>query len=232
MNTLDKILAEITGTALYLNAAMVHKTCRIFTSGSENIKQALDYDGPVIATSWHGMTMMVIAFAKRYVDLSSFMGITPDDQDGRTLDVFGRRLGVEVFIMNLYGDSTFGMSRKLVELIKRMKSGKNLIIHPDGPFGPAYKIKPGIIYLAKKTRAMILPLGCYCRHSYHVPRWDRYTLPFPFSKVHVQVGEPILINDEDQPLEEISRDVEDTLNRLTFQAAANYYGISRKTSRL
>ena len=125
--------------------------------------------------------------------------------------------------MNIYGDSTLGMSRKLVDLIRSMLSGKNLLIHPDGPFGPAYKIKPGIIYLAKKTKAMILPLGCYCRHAYHIPRWDRYTLPFPFSKIHVQAGEPIRIPNGDQSMEEISRDIGDTLNRLAFQAAANYY---------
>ncbi len=220
---LQSILAEITGTALYLFSAMVYKTCRLYLVGEENVKEALAYDGPVIITSWHGMTMMVAAFIRRYMDPNSIVAITPDDHNGRTLKVFGRRLGVEVFIMNIYDDSTLGIGRKLVDLMKVMISGKNFLIHPDGPFGPAYKIKPGIIYLAKKTKAMILPLGCYCRHAYHIPRWDRYTLPLPFSKIHVQAGELIQIPEGDQPLEEISREMEDTLNRLALQAAANYY---------
>lgn len=220
---LKTLIAEISGTALYLFSTMVYKTCRVHIIGEENVKEALEHDGPIIITSWHGMTMMVAAFGRRYLDIGTFVGITPDDHNGRTLYVFGRRLGIEVFIMNIYGDSTLGMSRKLVDLIRSMLSGKNLLIHPDGPFGPAYKIKPGIIYLAKKTKAMILPLGCYCRHAYHIPRWDRYTLPFPFSKIHVQAGEPIRIPNGDQSMEEISRDIGDTLNRLAFQAAANYY---------
>lgn len=220
---IDSILAEITGTALYLFSAMVYRTCRLSLVGEENVKKALEYDGPIIITSWHGMTMMVAAFMRRFMDPKNVAGITPDDHNGRTLEVFGRRMGVKVFIMNIYGDSTLGMGRKLVDLMKAMVAGKNLLIHPDGPFGPAYKIKPGITYLAKKTKAMILPLGCYCRHSYHIPRWDRYTLPLPFSKIHIQAGKLIQVPVGAQSLDEISREMEDTLNRLTFQAAANYY---------
>ena len=232
MNILDKILTEISGTVLYLFSALVYRTCRVFVNGEENVYKALEHDGPIILTSWHGMTMMLAAFIRMYVDTKTFMGIAPDDQDGRALYVFGRKLGIEVFMMNVYGDSTLGIGRSMVDLMTSMRSGKNLIIHPDGPVGPAYKIKPGIIYLAKKTKAVILPLGCYCRHAYHIPRWDRYTLPLPFSKIHIQVGEPIQIPEGKQPLEEIRYAMEDIFNRITFKAAANYYGKSRKSNRL
>ena len=220
---LKTIIAEITGTALYLFSALVYRTCRVFLIGEENVKEALEHDGPIILTSWHGMTMMVAAFAKRNLDTSNFVGIAPDDHNGRTLDVFGRRLGIDVFIMNVYGDSTLGIGRRLVDLMRSMRSGKNLIIHPDGPFGPAYKIKPGILFLAKKTRAMILPLGCYCRHSYHLPRWDRYTLPLPFSKVHIQIGKPMLVPDDSADLTEINQKLTNILLQISAQASANYY---------
>ena len=220
---LKTIIAEITGTALYLFSALVYRTCRVFLIGEENVKEALEHDGPIILTSWHGMTMMVAAFAKRNLDTSNFVGIAPDDHNGRTLDVFGRRLGIDVFIMNVYGDSTLGIGRRLVDLMRSMRSGKNLIIHPDGPFGPAYKIKPGILFLAKKTRAMILPLGCYCRHSYHLPRWDRYTLQLPFSKVHIQIGKPMLVPDDSADLTEINQKLTNILLQISAQASANYY---------
>ena len=225
------MISRISGTLLYYFSCLVYRTCRIFVHGEENVFKALAYDGPMILTSWHGMTMMVAAFARKYLDTNTFAGIAPDDHDGRTLTVFGQKLGIKVFIMRVYGDSTFRIGRRLVDLMRYIRSGKNLIIHPDGPAGPAYKIKPGLTYIAKKTNAMILPLGCYCRHAYHVPRWDRYTLPLPFSKIHIQVGEPIQIPEGDQPLDEIRSELEDVFNRITFEAAANYYGTSRKASR-
>ena len=97
------------------------------------------------------------------------------------------------------------------------------MIHPDGPDGPAYKVKPGLPFIAQKTGSLILPLGCYCRFAYHVPRWDRYTLPLPFSTVQIQVGEPIRIPKGKADLQSTCRNMETILNRLTLQAAANYY---------
>jgi lysophospholipid acyltransferase (LPLAT)-like uncharacterized protein len=169
------------------------------------------------------MTMMVSGFVRKKMDYSRFATIIPDDHRGRVLEVFAKKLGVYPIPLNLSGDSTFSIGRKLVSLISKMSSGKNLLIHPDGPAGPAYKIKPGLTYIAKKTGAQILPVGCYCRHAYHVPRWDRYTLPIPFSKIHIQVGSLITIPGDMENLEDPNRKLEDIFNRLTFQAAANYY---------
>lgn len=111
----------------------------------------------------------------------------------------------------------------MVRLVRKMSAGKNLIIHPDGPAGPAYFVKPGVTYLAKKTGAAILPFGCYCRHAYHVPRWDRYTLPLPFSKVHIQIGNILTVPKNIQDLSETNQQLTDILHRVSAQASANYY---------
>ncbi|HDD55273.1 MAG TPA: hypothetical protein ENG59_03415, partial [Chloroflexi bacterium] len=146
------------------------------------------------------MTMMVAGFIRKYFDITSFNVIMPDDNRGDTLGVFADRLGVKAIPLDLSGDDTMGTGKKLVMLIKDLKRGRNFLIHPDGPEGPAYKVKPGLPYIARKAGSRILPLGCYCRHAYHVPRWDRYTLPLPFSTVHIQVGNLIRIQKEKQNL--------------------------------
>jgi len=217
------IIAEITGTALYIFSVLVHRTCRFNVIGEKNVQSALESGKPIIVTSWHGMTMMVAAFLRDFMDLRNCEVIMPDDHNGRTLQVFARRLGVSAYLMNLYGDTTLGIGRKLVGLIRSMSLGKNLLIHPDGPFGPAYRIKPGVTFLAQKTGALILPLGCYCRHAYHVPRWDRYRLPLPFSKVHIQVAEPIQVSKDLSDLTEINQELTNILHSSTAQASANYY---------
>jgi lysophospholipid acyltransferase (LPLAT)-like uncharacterized protein len=107
--------------------------------------------------------------------------------------------------------------------MKKMSSGKDFIIHPDGPAGPAYKVKPGLTFIAKKTGAAILPLGCYCRNAYHIKRWDRYTLPLPFSKIHIQLGQLITIQKDSKDLEETNRELDDIFNQLTMKASAKYY---------
>ena len=115
------------------------------------------------------------------------------------------------------------MGRKLVGVVRKISNGKDFLIHPDGPAGPAYKVKPGVSYIAQKSGTPILPLGCYCRNAYHVPRWDRYTLPLPYSKVHIQLGSLIYIPKDLEELASFNLELEDDLNSLTMQAAANYY---------
>ncbi|MGB2954890.1 MAG: hypothetical protein WBB64_02865 [Anaerolineales bacterium] len=217
------MITSISGTILYLFSVLVFRTCRFRVSGIEQLESALEKGKPIIVTSWHGMTMMIAGYLRKKIDASSIMGIRPDDHRGDTLEVFGRKLGVDSIRLDLSGDSTLGSGRKLVSLVRKMSAGKNLIIHPDGPAGPAYFVKPGVTYLAKKTGAAILPFGCYCRHAYHVPRWDRYTLPLPFSKVHIQIGNILTVPKNIQDLSETNQQLTDILHRVSAQASANYY---------
>ncbi len=217
------MMNKVSGAILYLFSRLVYRTCRFTFHGLDQLTAAEEIDAPIIITSWHGMTMMVAGFIKKLMNISSFAGIMPDDSRGDVLAVFARYLGVTPIKVNLSGDTTLGLGRKLVSLMKLMSSGKNFIIHPDGPAGPAYKVKPGLSFIAQKTGATILPLGCYCRNAFHINRWDRYTLPLPFSRIHIQLGQLITIPKDFTDLDEINLELEDILNRLTVQASAKYY---------
>lgn len=217
------MLNRISGFGLYIYSLLVYLTCRFNFDGLDQLKSYQESDKPLIITSWHGTTMMVAAFLKKKLDVSTFAVIIPDDYRGDVLEFFANFLGAEPIRVVLSGDSTFGLGRKLVSLVKKMKTGKDFLIHPDGPAGPAYKVKPGLTFIAQKTGALILPLGCYCRNAYHVKRWDRYTLPLPFSRVQIQIGSSMTIPEDLKVLEPINEEIEIILNRLTFQASAKYY---------
>jgi lysophospholipid acyltransferase (LPLAT)-like uncharacterized protein len=214
---------KLSGFLLFLFSDLVYRTCRFTISGEDKIKEVRESGNPVIVTSWHGKTMMMLGSLRKYFDPNNFTLFFPDDSSGKVLDEFVSRLGIEVTLLDLDGDASFEMSSKLLSVIRKIKSGRGSWIQPDGPKGPAYVVKPGLITIARMTGAAILPLGCYCRNAYHVPRWDRYTLPLPFSKIQIQIGKPIHVPKGMKDISEASRKVENTLNRLTFQAAANYY---------
>src|SRR5690606_11011224 len=128
-----------------------------------------------------------------HYDLSKLVLILPDDWRGSTLVVFTEKLGVAPFPMNLHGDATMASARQLANLVRQVKAGRDAYITPDGPEGPSYEIKPGITFIAQKADATILPLGAYARRGYRVPRWDRYVMPYPFSKIAIQIGKPIVL---------------------------------------
>jgi lysophospholipid acyltransferase (LPLAT)-like uncharacterized protein len=45
----------------------------------------------------------------------------------------------------------------------------------------------------------------------------------PFSKVHIHIGEPFAIPKDHSDLTQVNHQLEDILNRVAAQAAANYY---------
>jgi lysophospholipid acyltransferase (LPLAT)-like uncharacterized protein len=220
---MSKTTDTISGTTLAGIANLAYRTSRFQIIGMENLQAALSREKPIMLASWHGMTMMLAPFVRKYLDIRAFIVIMPDDWRGKTLEVFTKRMHGEGFPMNLRGDSTLGMGRELIKLIRKIKLGKHLMLHPDGPDGPAYVAKPGLTFMAQKADAAIVPIGAYCRHAYRVPRWDLYTLPYPFSRITLHIGKPIIIPKDAKNLEERNDELSETLNRVAAQASADYY---------
>jgi lysophospholipid acyltransferase (LPLAT)-like uncharacterized protein len=210
------------GNGLYWLSQLTRRTCSYQISHLERLESVLKRQQPVIFTGWHGMTMMFVPMIQQHhPDLADFVVLMPDDWRGETLRIWTEKLGATPYPMNLYGDHTLGQARQVLKLVRSVKEGKSLYITPDGPDGPAHKIKPGILFIARKSGAVILPIGAYCRRAYSLHRWDRYTVPYPYSRIACHIGEPI----ETLPEDDITatRLITNTLNRITLQAAADYY---------
>ncbi|HDD62515.1 MAG TPA: hypothetical protein ENF22_08325 [Chloroflexi bacterium] len=224
---INPILNRIKGNFLFIFLSTISATCRFEISGIENLYQAIESGKPLIGTSWHGMTMMVIGSLRKYIDLDSVVTIIPDDYRGDILEIFANKIGIYPDKLNLDGDNSMETSRKLLRIIRQISSGRNFLIHPDGPADPAYVVKPGLTAIAQKTGALIMPMGGYCRHAYHWDRWDRYTWPLPFSKIQLYVAKPFTISRDIQDLSPKNQELEIILNKAAFHAAADYYEIGR-----
>jgi lysophospholipid acyltransferase (LPLAT)-like uncharacterized protein len=77
----------------------------------------------------------------------------------------------------------------------------------DGPRGPLFKSKPGILFLAEKFKYPIVPFLAGGDRVWQFKTWDRFFLPKPFSRCYVAVGKPIHVNETDSKVtpEELDR---------------------------
>jgi lysophospholipid acyltransferase (LPLAT)-like uncharacterized protein len=120
------------------------------------------------------------------------------------------RMGFCVF----RGSSTRGGARGLVEMIRRMREGYHAALAVDGPRGPLHEVKPGTVFLAKKTGSVIVPLTFSARPAFvHRRAWDRYMLPLPFARAYLAYGEP-WSPDDDLSDEALARDAGELRRRL------------------
>jgi hypothetical protein len=53
-----------------------------------------------------------------------------------------------------------------------------------------------VVFIARKAGALIVPAAAYTATGFRIPRWDRYVVPFPFSRITVVLGEPLDMSPE------------------------------------
>jgi hypothetical protein len=104
-----------------------------------------------------------------------------------------------------------------------LKEGGTMAITPDGPRGPSKVVQGGVMLMARKSGARLVPVGISAKRAWYAGSWDSYMFPMPFSKARMIFGEPILVPEKasEQEVEAIRLAFENEIERLD-QLAANW----------
>ncbi|MEK7476914.1 MAG: lysophospholipid acyltransferase family protein [Candidatus Coatesbacteria bacterium] len=97
------------------------------------------------------------------------------------------KLGLHV----IRGSSTSGGVRALAEMAAEIRSGRIMIVTPDGPKGPRHRAGDGALVLARRAGAPIIPVGGAAAWRIRAGSWDRLQFPVPFCRVEIVEGDPI-----------------------------------------
>ena len=68
-----------------------------------------------------------------------------------------------------------------------------MIITPDGPRGPKYRIKSGPVLLASKTGGRLVPFTINASKCWQLKSWDNFQIPKPGAKLVMRIGTPISV---------------------------------------
>jgi lysophospholipid acyltransferase (LPLAT)-like uncharacterized protein len=113
-----------------------------------------------------------------------------------------------------------GGSAAFREMVSVLNEGATVSLTPDGPKGPRYRVKDGIVMLAKLSGAPILPVTYSARRAIFLNSWDRFMIPFPFSKGVILWGKAVSVppDADDEVLEQKRLEVEAEMIRITAEA--------------
>ncbi len=143
---------------------------------------------PKIWACWHGQQLVAFYFFRRR-GTGILSSLSRDgDYSSSILRLFGWHI--------VRGSSSRGGARGLLELLRHLRAGGELGLTPDGPQGPAYHIEPGILYLAAKTGAPVIPFAIAARPGWTARSWDRFLVPMPFARCAVFFGRPFHVREE------------------------------------
>ena len=169
----------------------------------------------VVYALWHGEQFVSLYHHRgQGVTIMSSLSKDGEIQTG-ILKLFG--------YLPVRGSSSRRAERSLVEMIMNAKKGHSAAFAVDGPKGPYRKVKPGVIFLAKKAGLPIIPAGSSAK-SFKVfeKAWDKYELPKLFQPAVVAYGEPIFVKKDDD-IDKKSQEVENELNKLSEFAHKFYW---------
>lgn len=160
-----------------------YATTRWTVVGEEFPEHYLKTGKPFVGCLWHDRLMLApcVWKWKRPVHV-----LASNHKDGRLIAKI-----VENFSMQaVYGSTGKGIAAAK-ELIQLSKSGKYVVIIPDGPRGPRHKLAPGVVTIAKLANTDILTFSFCVKRYYRFNSWDRFILAWPFNRGAIVWGKPI-----------------------------------------
>jgi len=203
------ILAPI----LYGIVSSLLATLKLEVRGWDRYKKL---DGAYIFAGFHGR----VVFGAKFFRGKGLWTLISHSRDGEMQNRIFTKFGFKT----IRGSTGRGGAKALIESIKVLKSGDSMTFPPDGPRGPSGVVQPGIMQMAKKTGALLVPVGVSANRRWLFKSWDRYLIPKPFSKGIMIFGDPIDVpaDSSEEQLEQIRAHFESELHRLETAAETHF----------
>jgi len=150
---------------------------------------ALVRDRSVIFAIWHNRLLMLPRVFDPCFPTRQSYGLISASGDGDLIASFIERSG--------YGTIRGSSSRKgviaLRQLVETLAAEGNVLVTPDGPRGPVYQVSQGIVFLAQKSGAPVVPIHMEYSSCWRLKSWDRFVVPRPFAKLRAVFGAPVVV---------------------------------------
>lgn len=182
------VLRFIGNYTLYFGISVLCKTLRISYINKKSVDELEQQNKNYILAFWHG-TMLLPWYLNRN---KNFAALTSKSKDGDLLAKLLKRWNYNV----IRGSSSVGGDVALGIMIDFAKNNNSIAITPDGPRGPAYKLKAGAVITAKKSGLPLVLLGVAYKNKKLLKNWDSFQIPWFFSKANVSLSDTIFIESD------------------------------------
>lgn len=210
------IWTRIKAFVVWLVARVVLATVRVRTRYLDRLARARELGRPILYAFWHGRQLALFK-ANPEARLTVMTSLS---RDGEMQTSICRRFGLKV----VRGSSSRRGLAGLMELGRCLKQGFSVGMAVDGPRGPAYEAKSGIVVLARRSGSPIVPITAGFRRALKLKKaWDRFLIPLPFARATVAYGEPILVSKRatSQQMREATARLTESLRGLTAEVDAH-----------
>lgn len=213
LKKLKKKLIQFLGTKLgWIFILLLGKSTKI-TYFNREVWDSLVVSGKAfIGLIWHGRILLPI-YAHRNLNV---VAMVSQHGDGEMIAQIIHKLGYRT----VRGSSTRGGIKAFHAMLAELKKAAICTVMPDGPKGPRQKLKSGVIYMAQRSGAPLLPLTFSSDKHIIVKSWDRFMIFKPFSRSIIMYGKPITVPSDltTEQVEKFRTDLEQNMIQLEKHA--------------
>ncbi len=211
--------------------ALKHNERQLTLLNHEDLFERVSSRTPTILALWHNR-LMFAPTAYEYCQGRGVYVMISRSFDG---ELISKVLSRFKFAHAVRGGSArkAGQDKGGQEALARMaelgRQGFDLAITPDGPQGPCYKVKRGVIDLAAATNLPIYPIAASADKYLVAKSWDRTRLPLPYANFVYTAGEPMQVppDPDEEMVEKKRHELETEMLKLT-EYVDNYFGQKKK----
>jgi len=198
---------------------LIWRTCKIQAiEGDENLLKLHNEGGSIIPCYWHQRQVFCAYYLIFRLQKQFKTGILISPSvDGEIASQLLQSWGLTV----IRGSATRTGARAMRDLYQTVKKqGVSPAATPDGPKGPVYKFKPGMILLAQLTQLPIVPFTYSASRFWTLNTWDHFMIPKPFARIRILIGEAYFIPRKAtaQEQETLRQEIEKHMNDLMHKA--------------
>jgi lysophospholipid acyltransferase (LPLAT)-like uncharacterized protein len=181
------------GLLLYFYLLILRVTTKVEIVGREKLTKNSNH----IFSLWHSFVPLGLTSATplipRVLDRAPQAWMQHPVWYMKPIHVLLRLMGVKKIILGSTGHSGRDAAELLVDYLRL---GYSTVINPDGPNGPAFVLKKGILHLSMKSNVPVVPLRLSSSSFRELKTWDRKKSSRPFSTIKMEIGDPIYVTSD------------------------------------
>lgn len=193
--------------------SLLMRTCTVNIEGLEAFCEIASKEKCILIL-WHNRIAPALYLFSRYTPYISYAALVSASRDGNLLDavIHSYRNGSTIRVPH---HSRYQALQEVIRCVEERK--KIVVITPDGPRGPLYRLKPGVALAALETGARLVSFNWEAERYWEFGTWDKFRLPKPFTKISFTLDTTFCLQKEnsvDKPnLQETMVAIEEFLNR-------------------
>jgi len=193
---------------MYLN--FIVWTSRVTVYGSGYPDQLKKQGAGFIYAFWHNRQIILPVIRKDEPIHCLISSSRDGEYIARVANLFGKSA--------IRGSTTRGGFEAMKQMMRVLGSGGSVAITPDGPLGPALEVNPGVVQMSRALRTPIVPIAFDASKKKVFASWDGFNLPYPFSRIVIVFGKPLIIG-ESESTEEACLRLKQALDTVTSESA-------------